>query len=167
MRDLATWTDRGHQMTVAINVSVRNLHNRHLPRVLDYALAWHCIDPGSVDLEITESAVMDDFDQGVQLIGQMRDRGFSVSIYDFGTGNSSMAYLKQLPVTKLKIDQAFIRHLATMSVINRSPEHHRSRCDARPGKRCGRGRRSAVERPSARMGVRLRARQFPPRRLPL
>jgi len=80
---------------------------------LDDALARHCIDPGSVDLEITESAVMDDFDQGVQLIGQMRDRGFSVSIDDFGTGNSSMAYLKQLPVTKLKIDQAFIRHLAT------------------------------------------------------
>jgi diguanylate cyclase len=113
MRDLATWTRRGHPITVAVNVSVRNLHNRGLLRVLDEALRRHLVEPGSVDLEITEGAVMDDFEHSVQLIGRLRDLGFSVSIDDFGTGHSSLAYLKQLPVTKLKIDQAFIRNLAT------------------------------------------------------
>ena len=100
-------------ISVAVNVSVRNLHNRGLLRVLDEALRRHLVEPGSVDLEITEGAVMDDFDHCVELIGRLRDLGFSVSIDDFGTGHSSLAYLKQLPVTKLKIDQAFIRNLAT------------------------------------------------------
>jgi EAL domain-containing protein (putative c-di-GMP-specific phosphodiesterase class I) len=80
--------------------------------VLDDAIARHGVAPEDVDLEITESAVMDDFDHCVGLIAQLRDRGYSVSIDDFGTGHSSLAYLKKLPVTKLKIDQAFIRNLA-------------------------------------------------------
>jgi EAL domain-containing protein (putative c-di-GMP-specific phosphodiesterase class I) len=80
---------------------------------LDEAVGRHHIEPGRVDLEITEGAVMDDFEHCVELIGRLRDRGFCVSIDDFGTGHSSLAYLKQLPVTRLKIDQAFIRNLAT------------------------------------------------------
>ena len=113
MRDLASWTQRGHPITVSVNVSVRNLHSHVLPHVLDEALRRHGVEPGSVGLEITEGAAMDDFEHCVKLIGDLRDLGFSVSIDDFGTGHSSLACLKQLPVTMLKIDQAFIRHLAT------------------------------------------------------
>jgi diguanylate cyclase len=113
VRDVATWRQRGCPITVSVNVSVRNLHNLTLLRVLDEALSRHGVAPDDVDVEITESAVMDDFDHCVELIGRLRERGFSVSIDDFGTGHSSLAYLKRLPVTKLKIDQAFIRHLAT------------------------------------------------------
>ena len=109
---LATWRQRGHSISVSLNVSVRNLHNRVLLHVLDDAVVRHGVAPEDVDLEITESAVMDDFEHCVGLIAQLRDRGYSVSIDDFGTGHSSLAYLKKLPVTKLKIDQAFIRNLA-------------------------------------------------------
>ena len=56
---------------------------------------------------------MDDIDYCSAFIGQLRDRGYSVSIDDFGTGHASLAYLKHLPVTTLKIDQAFVRDLAT------------------------------------------------------
>jgi EAL domain-containing protein (putative c-di-GMP-specific phosphodiesterase class I) len=115
VRDVARWRLRGCPITVSVNVSVRNLHNRMLVGVLDEALARHGVEPAAVDVEITESAVMGDFDRCVELIGRLRDRGFSVSIDDFGTGHSSLAYLKQLPVTKLKIDQEFIRRLATDS----------------------------------------------------
>ena len=109
---LAMWRQRGHTFSVSLNVSVRNLHNRVLLHVLDDAVERHGVAPEDVDLEITESAVMDDFEHCVGLIAQLRDRGYSVSIDDFGTGHSSLAYLKKLPVTKLKIDQAFIRNLA-------------------------------------------------------
>jgi EAL domain-containing protein (putative c-di-GMP-specific phosphodiesterase class I)/GGDEF domain-containing protein len=109
---LAMWRQRGHSFSVSLNVSVRNLHNRVLLHVLDDAVVRHGVAPEDVDLEITESAVMDDFEHCVGLIAQLRDRGYSVSIDDFGTGHSSLAYLKKLPVTKLKIDQAFIRNLA-------------------------------------------------------
>jgi EAL domain-containing protein (putative c-di-GMP-specific phosphodiesterase class I) len=110
---LAMWRQRGHTFSVSLNVSVRNLHNRVLLHVLDDAVERHGVAPEDVDLEITESAVMDDFEHCVGLIAQLRDRGYSVSIDDFGTGHSSLAYLKNLPVTRLKIDQSFIRHLAS------------------------------------------------------
>ena len=109
---LSMWRQRGHSMSVSLNVSVRNLHNRVLLHVLDDAVVRHGVAPEDVDLEITESVVMDDFEHCVGLIAQLRDRGYSVSIDDFGTGHSSLAYLKKLPVTKLKVDQAFIRNLA-------------------------------------------------------
>jgi predicted signal transduction protein with EAL and GGDEF domain len=109
----AGWAARGSTMTVSINLSGRNLHNRSLVRVLLDTVSEHGIVPEEVDLEITESAVMHDFDHCAALIGILRDEGFRVSIDDFGTGQSSLAYLKRLPVTALKIDQAFVRNLAT------------------------------------------------------
>src|SRR4029079_13104264 len=74
-------------------------------------VSLHRIDPQQVELEITESAVMDDFEYCGQLIARLRDRGYRVSIDDFGTGHSSLAYLKRLPVSALKIDQTFVRRL--------------------------------------------------------
>jgi predicted signal transduction protein with EAL and GGDEF domain len=112
LADKAAWTARGHTMSVAINLSVRNLHRRSLFDTLHQTVSRHGIDPQQVELEITESAVMDDFEYCVELIARLRDRGYRVSIDDFGTGHSSLAYLKRLPVSALKIDQAFVRRLA-------------------------------------------------------
>ena len=112
LADKAAWTARGHSLQVAINLSVRNLHEGSLLDTLDETVTRHRIDPHEVELEITESAVMGDIGYCVTLIERLRDRGYRVSIDDFGTGHSSLAYLKKLPVNALKIDQAFIRGLA-------------------------------------------------------
>jgi diguanylate cyclase len=112
LADKAAWTARGHSLGVAINLSVRNLHQRSLLDALHETVTRHRIKPNEVEIEITESAVMGDIDHCVALIGRLRDRGYRVSIDDFGTGHSSLAYLKKLPVNALKIDQAFIRNLA-------------------------------------------------------
>jgi EAL domain-containing protein (putative c-di-GMP-specific phosphodiesterase class I) len=115
LADKAAWTSRGHQLQVAINLSVRNLHRRSLLESLHESVTQHRIDPKEVELEITESAVMGDVEHSVRLIEQLRERGYRVSIDDFGTGHSSLAYLKMLPVTALKIDQSFIRALVNDS----------------------------------------------------
>ncbi|MBR0869366.1 GGDEF domain-containing protein [Bradyrhizobium tropiciagri] len=112
LADLAAWRARGHSFGVAINLSVHNLHERSLLETLHETVTLHGIDPHQVELEITESAVMDDFDYCVVLMRRLRDLGYRVSIDDFGTGHSSLAYLKRLPVCALKIDQAFVRDLA-------------------------------------------------------
>ena len=112
LADKAHWTARGHSLGVAINLSVRNLHQRSLLDTLHETVSQHRIDPQQVEIEITESAVMDDFEHCKTLIARLRDHGYRVSIDDFGTGHSSLAYLKNLPVCALKIDQAFIRNLA-------------------------------------------------------
>jgi len=112
LADLAQSRAQGHQLGVSVNLSVRNLHNPSLLAALDETVEHHGLDSEAINLEITESAVMDDFELCVALVTSLRDRGYEVSIDDFGTGYSSLAYLKRLPVTHLKVDQAFIRDLA-------------------------------------------------------
>ena len=112
LADLASWKARGHTLSVAINLSVRNLRDRTLIETLDETVSRYAIDPRFVELEITESAVMDDFEYCAQLVSKLRARGYRVFIDDFGTGHSSLAYLKNLPVCGIKIDQSFVRRLA-------------------------------------------------------
>ena len=69
------------------------------------------VDPSSIVLEVTESAVMEDTAMSSSVLGELRDAGFGIAIDDFGTGYSSLAYLKQLPATSIKIDQAFTAQL--------------------------------------------------------
>ncbi len=112
LADMAAWKARGHTLSVAINLSVRNLRDRTLFETLDETVARHAIDPRLVELEITESAVMDDFDFCAQFVSRLRTRGYRVSIDDFGVGHSSLAYIKNLPVSAIKIDQSFVKWLA-------------------------------------------------------
>jgi len=111
--DAASWRAAGVRLRVAINLSVRNLMDRALMNLLQQALQRNGLEPGDIELEVTESAVMADPAQCVGVIAALRDRGFRVAIDDFGTGYSSLAYLQKLAVSALKIDQAFVRTLAT------------------------------------------------------
>ena len=111
--DAASWRAAGVRLRVAVNLSVRNLMDRTLTTVLEQALQRNGLEPGDIELEVTESAVMADPAQCVGVIANLRDRGFRMSIDDFGTGYSSLAYLQKLAVSALKIDQAFVRTLAT------------------------------------------------------
>jgi diguanylate cyclase (GGDEF)-like protein len=111
--DAGSWHAAGHRLRVSVNLSVRNLRDHMLVEVLEQNARRNELEPADIDLEITESAVMVDPDHCIRLISLLRDRGYGVSIDDFGTGHSSLAYLQKLRVSALKIDQAFVKTLAS------------------------------------------------------
>jgi EAL domain-containing protein (putative c-di-GMP-specific phosphodiesterase class I) len=106
------WRDQGFNLTTAVNVSVVDLQDPALLDRIDDLLLKHRLPPGSLVLEITESGIMNDVDKAVALLSRMQQRGLRLSIDDYGTGYSSMAQLKRLPVHELKIDKSFILDLA-------------------------------------------------------
>jgi len=111
--DAGAWRAAGHRLRVSVNLSVRNLLDRTLLEVLEHNCRRNALEPGDIELEITESAVMTDPAYAIRLIAQLRDRGYGVSVDDFGVGHSSLAYLQKLRVSALKIDQDFVKTLAT------------------------------------------------------
>jgi EAL domain-containing protein (putative c-di-GMP-specific phosphodiesterase class I)/GGDEF domain-containing protein len=113
--DAGSWRAAGYRLRVSINLSVRNLRDHMLLDVLEQNARRNQLEPTDIELEITESAVMVDPDHCIRLIALLRDRGYGVSIDDFGTGHSSLAYLQKLRVSALKIDQAFVKTLASDS----------------------------------------------------
>jgi diguanylate cyclase (GGDEF)-like protein/PAS domain S-box-containing protein len=103
------WMDRGlPPLRVAVNLSARHFMRTDLARDVSTALAATGCDPARLELEITETSVMQDPERVVGLLQQIREIGVSVAIDDFGTGHSSLAYLKRFPVDNLKIDRSFI-----------------------------------------------------------
>jgi len=111
-RQIATWIDAGVPVVpVAINASGAQFHDDQFLARLNGAVAACGIDPSLIEIEITETALMNEEDAAVQTMTKLVERGHSLSIDDFGTGYSSLAYLSRFPVGKLKIDQAFIRGL--------------------------------------------------------
>ncbi|MFK7160203.1 EAL domain-containing protein [Marinospirillum sp. MEB164] len=105
------WRETGQRLTVAVNVSMRQLIDPHFLDQVDQALQKTGITPEDLELEITESMMMEDPAALQQLIAGLRDRGIKVAMDDFGTGYSSLSHLQQLPLDKLKIDRAFISGL--------------------------------------------------------
>src|SRR6185503_20152480 len=95
-----------------VNISARDLLSRELPEALPALLLQAQVDPTRICLEITESTVMEEPEQALAVLKELRDIGVRLSIDDFGTGYSSLAYLKRLPVGELKIDQSFVFGLA-------------------------------------------------------
>jgi diguanylate cyclase (GGDEF)-like protein len=102
------WQDDGLELAVAVNLSVRNLTEEDLPgRVCD-ALERHDVRPGLLELEITESALMSDLVPARERLLELHGLGVRLAVDDFGTGMSSLSYLKELPVDVLKIDKSFV-----------------------------------------------------------
>lgn len=109
------WRDRGIEMQVGVNVSARQFREANLAqRILDILQA-HRVDPSWIELELTESAVMDDADGVVAALERLKASGVRLAIDDFGTGYASLSYLTRLPVHVVKIDQSFVRGLANRS----------------------------------------------------
>lgn len=98
----------GNALTVAVNVSVRQLSGSHFLTTVDQVLRTTGISPQHLELEITESMMIEDAQHIHQLIAQIRTRGIKVALDDFGTGYSSLSSLQQLPIDKLKIDRSFV-----------------------------------------------------------
>jgi diguanylate cyclase (GGDEF)-like protein len=99
---------QGHALTMAANLSARNLHDMELPASILALLAESRVPPENLILEITESAVMANPNDGLTILTELDRMGVTLSIDDFGTGYSSLAYLKRLPVDELKIDKSFV-----------------------------------------------------------
>jgi len=110
---LQRWSADHPDLQLGCNLSVRNLHDRDLVPWLAGRLHAAQIAPSRLKLEVTESELMDDPAQAMEVLSQLRALGVETSIDDFGTGYSSLAYLKNLPIDELKIDKSFVDHLAT------------------------------------------------------
>jgi diguanylate cyclase (GGDEF)-like protein len=112
VRQSRTWSDKGINVKIAVNLSAHDLGNRLLPEEIANLLAAHDVSPGRLILEITESAIMEDPIHAQEVLRQLSGMGLTLSIDDYGIGHSSMAYLKSLPVQEIKVDKSFVLKLA-------------------------------------------------------
>lgn len=111
-RETRAWREAGSRhLRVSVNLSVRQLADRRLADVVLGILEDAGLPPDALELEITESMVMEDARQSLRLLTQLKRRGVHIAMDDFGTGYSSLAYLKRFPIDSLKIDRAFVRDL--------------------------------------------------------
>jgi EAL domain-containing protein (putative c-di-GMP-specific phosphodiesterase class I) len=120
------WHRAGHALSVAVNLSVRNLLDQDLPRQIEERLKRHDLPASALRVEITESMIMADPDRSLQTVLALSALGVHVSIDDFGTGYSSLSMLKRLPVDELKIDRSFVSpmmHDESDMIIVRSTIH--------------------------------------------
>lgn len=105
------WHSQGLLVSVAVNLSARNLLDENMPKLIRTLLQKYNLPASSLELEITESSIMSDPGRAMRVLQQLHELGAQLSIDDFGTGYSSLAYLKKLPVQTLKIDYSFIRNM--------------------------------------------------------
>lgn len=104
----AQWHKQHYDITVSINLSVHNLMDNELVSIIQRELDDNNIQPENLVVEITENVMISDPERAENTLNQLSDMGVTISIDDFGTGFSSLAYLKRLPVDELKIDKSFI-----------------------------------------------------------
>ncbi|MGA9859838.1 MAG: bifunctional diguanylate cyclase/phosphodiesterase [Solirubrobacteraceae bacterium] len=112
-RQAARWHAEGHDLSIAVNVSGRQLDHDDLISDVRDALAAADMDPARLTIEITETALMSDPEATARRLAELKEIGVRVAIDDFGTGYSSLAYLRQFPVDTIKIDRAFVNGIAT------------------------------------------------------
>lgn len=96
---------------ISVNFSARQFFDKRIITIVSDAINEAQIQPTTLHIELTESILMEDVDKAVGILKQLRDLGAGISIDDFGTGHSSMSYLKQFPVDTIKIDKSFVRGL--------------------------------------------------------
>jgi len=108
LRQCKLWRDAGLCLTVAVNLSVPNLLDIRLAEDVRSLLERWQIPPDQLNLEVTENIVLADPVRVIEVLGELKRLGISLSLDDFGTGSSSLSYLKRLPVDELKIDRSFV-----------------------------------------------------------
>lgn len=112
LAQIREWKNHGLEISVSVNISPRHLQHPDFVQILKQHLERHPdLKPGQLELEILESAALEDIVGVRQLISDCQEMGVSFSLDDFGTGYSSLSYLKRLPIDTLKIDQSFVRDL--------------------------------------------------------
>jgi EAL domain-containing protein (putative c-di-GMP-specific phosphodiesterase class I) len=105
------WQEQGIHLPIAVNLSASQFHQPELVKELASIFKATGISAPTLELEITESMVMRDPDRAAAIMEQLRAMGVQLSIDDFGTGHSSLGYLKRFPIDRLKVDRSFVRDL--------------------------------------------------------
>jgi diguanylate cyclase (GGDEF)-like protein len=113
LRQCRSWRQDGIDLPVAVNISARCLSHADFADQVAALLRAQQLPPNMLTLEITETAVISNSEQALNLLREIRALGVRLSVDDFGTGYSSMIYLQQLPITELKIDRCFVSRLRT------------------------------------------------------
>lgn len=113
LQQMETWRRNGINLSVAVNVSAKNLADHAFPKVVAEVLEKIGVAPECLVLEITENSMMLNPDNAKKLLKEISAMGVKISIDDFGTGYSSLSYLKNLPATEVKIDKSFVTNLMT------------------------------------------------------
>ena len=111
LKQYQVWRELGLNISVAVNISAENLKDSGFYQFICQSVEKYNVPAEKVTLEVTESAVVDDPESAIALLQQFKTRGMRISIDDYGTGYSSLAQLKQLPVHELKIDKSFVQRL--------------------------------------------------------
>ena len=155
--DCARWQDVAPGVGVSVNVSPRQFDSPSVVEAVASALRETGLAPELLGLEITESVLVDDADETVVLLDELKALGVRIALDDFGTGYSSLTYLQQLPIDELKIDRSFVAVLEDESVRPRAlADDGAARAGLRPeGRRRGhRHRPQAAADPAARLPLR-------------
>lgn len=113
IKQLAVWQQEYPDLRVAVNLSAADLLDQNLPVQIRSLLEKYRVPATALALEVTESAVMQDTNKVIANLNTLRAMSINLAIDDFGTGQSSLAYLKQLPVNEIKIDRAFVKDIET------------------------------------------------------
>ncbi|MBE9486715.1 MAG: EAL domain-containing protein [Desulfuromonadales bacterium] len=113
-RQAKQWLDAGYALErVCVNISGRQFRHGNLVQMVDATLKKTGLEPRFLELEITESVIMDDVEETISTLTALKERNISLAIDDFGTGYSSLSYLKRFPISKLKIDRSFVRDITS------------------------------------------------------
>ena len=112
-RQVLAWSDAGLcELRVAVNLATAQFKGSDVPRVVAEALSATGLPPSRLELEITETGVMQDMRDAIEVLRALASLGVTLAIDDFGTGYSSLSYLRKLPVDKIKIDRSFVSEVA-------------------------------------------------------
>jgi diguanylate cyclase (GGDEF)-like protein len=110
--DCRNWNSAGHSLQVSVNLSARDLCDDYLPYYVLQLLKEHHLEPQRLTLEVTENSVIQQLRRAITVLECLQDIGVCISMDDFGTGQSSLAQLKNIPLNELKIDKSFVTDLA-------------------------------------------------------
>ena len=105
VRECRQWEELGHVLQVSVNLSARDLLDEYLPYYVMQILKDHELPAERLTLEVTESSIMEDLHHAVAILECLRDIGVQISMDDFGTGHSSLAQIRNIPLHELKIDR--------------------------------------------------------------
>jgi diguanylate cyclase (GGDEF)-like protein/PAS domain S-box-containing protein len=110
-RQAREWELLGYRLQVAVNVSPRQLTDENLPLLLKNLVAHYALHPACIKLEVTESMLTQDIGQAAAVLHSLQREGFRIALDDFGTGYSNLSYLRQFPITTIKIDRSFVQEI--------------------------------------------------------
>jgi len=113
LRRRRAWADAGYDLSISVNVSMRDLVDANLPQKVAEILAVADTSPDALTLEVTESQLMSDPERCSGVLRDLSRLGVRIAIDDFGTGFSSLVSLRSLPVDVIKVDKSFVLHMAT------------------------------------------------------